>query len=180
MKFARSLGASFQLTTAVISNTGTCASFSYKATGQQDVCNDQWIGCSGTLSPGQSVRCNFPTVPGTIGACPNGDFTVDLNIHNTAWTCEASGDVHVNQLCISGNQAAGADLCSNGTFYAYLDSTGLPNYVTGGCVPNFLSGNCAGGSDFCCPNGNTPSTSTSCGSGDGTTDSPCVDCTGGC
>ena len=46
--------------------------------------------------------------------------------------------------------------------------------VTGGCVSNLAPGANCGAASFCCPNGAWPANTTSCGSGDGTTDS------GGC
>ena len=53
-------------------------------------------------------------------------------------------------------------------------------YVTGGCVSNLAPGTKCGSASFCCHPTAWPANTTSCGSGDGTTDSPCYDCTGGC
>jgi len=172
----------FQVSSVTISNTGWLAGFDYNVTAYWPIVNDAWLSCSGMLKVGDpSVTCQLPTVPGILEEAL-GYYTASVEIHNRNWVSSAEGSIAVTQLCTDGTPA-GADLCSNGTFYGFLATQSSPpllGYVTGGCVSGMAPGANCGAASFCCPDGAWPANTTSCGSGDGTTDSPCYDCTGGC
>lgn len=182
----RPLNWNFTLSSISIQNTGSCASFDYSVV---NTFISPITQCQGTLAPGQSTSCSALTSPGVVGVSYQDSITMDINIHNKAWTCGAQGTVQVSQTCVSGSPA-GVDLCSGGEFYGYLAgnsaNTNLLTYVTGGCVLNqnpaigMPSVSCDGGNAYCCPNGAVPSAVNICGSGDGSNDSPCFDCTGRC
>lgn len=176
------VSAGFRQSSVTLWNTGTCAGFDYKVTMECPLMGLSALSCNGTLEPNGPSRadCNMPTVPNQW-VCP-WDYTAVIQIHNRNWVCAAEGTISVYQTCNNG-APAGADLCSNGTFYGFLDTaspTPLLGYVTGGCVSDMAPGARCGGATFCCPNGQYPYSTTSCGTGDGTYNTTCYDCTGGC
>lgn len=173
----------FQPSSVTLANEGTHAGFDYKVT---LLCPQQGNSahyCNGTLEPGNAaVTCELVTVPNQWAACQSNDYTAVIEVHNRNWVYSAEGSIAVNQTCTNG-APAGADLCSNGAFYGFLDTvspTPLLGYVTGGCISDLAPGANCGGAAFCCPNGSQPSNVKSCGTGGGTVSSPCYDCTGAC
>ena len=132
----------FQLSNATIANTGSCAGFDYTVTVTNPMLNDHGTICSGTLEPGDpAVTCTIMTVPGQYSYLDY--YFIDFNIHNRNWVCGAEGNVQIVQACQAGGPA-GADLCSNGNFYGFIDAAApqpILNYVTGGCVSSMRSKN---------------------------------------
>lgn len=157
------------------------AGFDYKVTLECPLIGISALSCNGTLLPGAKFTCQLATVPNQWSACAY-DYAAVIQIHNRNWVYSAESSIDVRQPCTN-DAFTGADLCSNGAFYGFLDTvspTPLLGYVTGGCVSDLAPGANCGGAAFCCPNGAQPTNVTSCGTGDGTYSSPCYDCTGGC
>lgn len=173
----------FAQSTVTISNTGSCAGFDYTVTIISTILNDKATVCNGVLEAGDNpVQCNIVTVPGQWFGVNVGFYYVDINIHNRNWVCSAEGNIQIGQGCTGGGDA-GADLCSSGTIYGFLDTNLSPailGYATGGCISSLASSTGCNGNGYCCPDGQQPGAVTSCGSGDGSYDSPCYNCTGGC
>lgn len=111
-------------------------------------------------------------------------YYLDIHIHNRNWVNAADADIAINQSCAASNSAVGADICTGGRVYPYLNTTSGPvppgwQYVTGGCVSNAAANpSCDNSTPFCCPDGTAPVTTAPCA--DALPGVGCTDCTGGC
>lgn len=171
----------FNTSMVTVGNVGTCASLEYNVTAVSPLYNDKAMVCGGQLYPGDSpVTCPIATVPNQWFGV-QGPYYIDIHIENPNWVCNADGSIEVTQTCAQSHEPAGADLCSNGAFYGFVDpSNSALAYVTGGCVSNLANVQCADGAYYCCPDGSTPTTVTQCGQFNYWGDALCYNCTGGC
>jgi len=179
---ALDLAYQFQVSNVTLSNSGWCAGFDYAVTVANIILNDQWTSCTGTIEPNDPpVTCQVFTVPRQF-LYSSTYYLATITITNRDWVCDAAGNIAITQVCNDGSPA-GADLCTGGQTYGYYatqSSPALLGYVTGGCVSSLAPNANCGAASFCCPDGTFPSSTTSCGNGDGSFNSPCFNCTGFC